>query len=67
MLMASRGCGRKGRPRGASQALPISDQRAFVENVRVAAAALIQASVARNEEGPSDLQGFQAHHPPTCI
>ena len=65
--MASRGCGRIGRPQGAIQAPPVSYQRAFVENVGVAAAALIQANVARNEEGLSDLQGFQAHHPPTCM
>ena len=33
--MASRGRGRRGRPRGASQAPPVFDQQAFVEAVRV--------------------------------
>ena len=65
--MASRGRRHRGRPRGASQAPPVSDQRAFVEAIGVAAATLIHASAAENEEGSSDLQGFQAHHPPTCI
>ena len=65
--MASRGRRRRGRPRGASQAPPVSNQRAFAEAIGVAAAALIQASAAESEEGSSDLQGFQAHHPPTCI
>ena len=49
--MASRGRGRRGRPRGAGQAPPIFDQppvfdqQAFVEAVGVAAAAIAQASI----------------------
>ena len=42
--MASRGRGRRGRPRGVSQALEIFDQKAFAEVVRVAAATIAQAS-----------------------
>ena len=44
--MASRGRGRRGRPRGTGQAppafdqLPIFDQQAFVEAVGIAAAAI---------------------------
>ena len=65
--MASRGRGRRGRPRGTGQAPPASDhppvftQQAFAEAVGIAAAASAQASIA----GPSNLQRFRAHHPPT--
>ena len=44
--MAIQGRGRRGRPRGASQAPPVFDQQAFVEAVGVAAAAIAQASIA---------------------
>ena len=50
--MASRGRGRRGRPRGTGQAPPTFDQplafdqRAFVEVVGVAAATIAQASIA---------------------
>ena len=60
--MASRGRGRRGRPRGASQA-PVFDQQAFAEVVGVAAAAIAQASAASSQGGPSNLQRFKAHHP----
>ena len=69
--MASRGRGRRGRPRGAGQAPPtydqpsVFDQQAFVEVVGVAAAAIARASVADSQGGPSNLQRFRAHHPPT--
>ena len=63
--MASQGRGRRGRPRGASQAPPIFDQQAFVEVVGMAAAAIAQASAARGQGGPSDLQWFMAHHSPS--
>ena len=57
--MASRGRGRRGRPRGTGQApptfnqLPTFDQRAFVEAVGVAAAAIAQAGIAGRQEDPS--------------
>ena len=69
--MASRGRGRRGRPRGTGQApptfdqLPAFDQRAFVEAVGVVAAAIAQASIAGSQEDPSNPQRFRTHHPPT--
>ena len=66
--MASRGRGRRGRPRGTGQAPPtfdqppVFDQQAFVEAVGVAAAAIAQASIAGSQGGPSNLQRFRAHH-----
>ena len=53
--MVSRGQGRRGRPRGASQPPPVFDQQAFVEAVGVAAAAIAQASAAGSQGGPSNL------------
>ena len=69
--MASRGQGRRGRPRGTGQAPPtfdqppVFDQQAFAEAVGVAVAAIAQASIAGSQGGPSNLQRFRAHHPPT--
>ena len=71
--MASTGRGRRGRPRGTGQTPstfdqpPVFDQHAFAEAVGIAAAATTQASVAGSQEGPSNLQRFRAHHPPTFI
>ena len=62
--MASRGRGRRGRPRGTGQA-PVFDQQAFVEAVGIAAAAIAQAGKAGSQGGPSNLQRFRAHYPPT--
>ena len=63
--MASRGRGRRGRPRGTGQAPPVFDQQVFVEAVGIAAAAIAQASATSGQGGPSNLQRFRAHHPPT--
>ena len=69
--MASRVRGRRGRPRGTGQAPPafdqppVFDQQAFVEAVGIAVAAIAQASVAGSQGGPSNLQRYRAHHPPT--
>ena len=69
--MASRGRGRRGRPRGTGQAPPtfdqppVFDQQAFVETVGIAATAIAQAGIAGSQGGPSNLQRFRAHHPPT--
>ena len=69
--MASRGRGRRGRPRGAGQAPPTFDQppvfsqQAFVEAVGIAAAAVAQAGAEGSQGGPSNLQRFIAHHPST--
>ena len=62
--MASRGGGRRGRPRGASQAPPVFDQQAFAEAIGIAAVAIAHASAAGSQGGPSNLQRFRAHHPP---
>ena len=42
-------------------------QQTFAKAVGVAAATIAQASVAGGQGGPSDLQKFMAHHPPTCM
>ena len=63
--MASRGQGRGGRPRGNGQTPPVFYQQAFVEAVGIAATAIAQAGIAGSQRGPSNLQKFRAHHPPT--
>ena len=60
--MASRGRGRRGRPRGTGQAPPVFDQQAFVEAVGIAVVAIAQASATGSQGGPSNLQMFRAHH-----
>ena len=62
-MMARRG--RRGRPWGIDQAPSVFDQQAFAEAVGVAAAAIAQAGIADSQGGPSNLQRFRAHHPPT--
>ena len=58
--MASRGRGRRERPRGTGQAPPTIDQppaydqRAFVEAVGVIVAAITQASIADSQGDPSN-------------
>ena len=63
--MASRGRGRRGRPRGTGQAPPVFDQQTFTEAVGITANAIAQAGIAGRQEDPSNLQRFRAHHPPT--
>ena len=63
--MASRGLERRGRPRGTGQAPPVFDQQAFAEAVGIASTAIAQAGIAGSQGGPSNLQRFRAHHPPT--
>ena len=63
--MASRGRGRRGRPRGTGQAPPVFDQQAFTEAVGITEAAIAQAGIAGRQEDPSNLQRFRAYHPPT--
>ena len=53
--MASRGRGRRGRPRGVSQSPPVFDQHAFAEAIGVVAAAIAQASATGSQGGPSNL------------
>ena len=57
--MASRGRGRRGRLRGASQAPPVFDQQAFAEAVGSAAAAIAQASAASSQGGVDNIRGIQ--------
>ena len=65
--MASRGRGRRGRPRGVSQAPLVFDQQAFVEVVGIAAAAIAQACAMVSQERSNDLQHLKAHHPPMAV
>ena len=65
--MASRGRGRRRRPRGASQAPPVFDQQALAEAVGIAVVAIAQASAVGGQGGPSHLQRFRSHHPPTFM
>ena len=62
--MASRGRGRRGRPRGTGQAPPVFDQQNFAEAIGITANAIAQTGIAGRQENPSDLQRFRAHHPP---
>ena len=62
--MASRGRGRRGRPRGASQAPPVFDQQAFTEVVGIAVAAIARVCAVVNQGGSNDLQRIEAHHSP---
>ena len=63
--MASRGQGRRERPRGTGQAQSMFDQRTFAEAVGITASAIAQASIACRQEDPSNPQRFRAYHPPT--
>ena len=56
--MASRGQERRGRPRGASQAPPVFDQQAFIKAVRIAVAAIAQASATGSQGGVDDIRGI---------
>ena len=63
--MANRGRGRRGRPQGTGQSPPVFDKQAFVEAVGITVAAISQTSIVGSQRGPSNLQKFKAHHPPT--
>ena len=69
--MASRGRGRRGRPRGTGQAPPTFDQpplfnqQTFVEAVGITTNVIARAGIAGRQEDPSNLQRFRTHHPPT--
>ena len=62
--MASRGRGRRGRPRGIGQAPSAFDQQAFAEAVGIAVAAIAQACAIVSQSGSNDLQRLEAHRPP---
>ena len=63
--MASRGRGRRERPRGTGQAQSVFDQRTFTKAVGITANAIAWASIACRQEDPSNPQRFRAYHPPT--
>ena len=63
--MASRGRGRRGRPRGTGQAQSVFDQRTFAEVVGITVNAIARASIACRQEDPSNPQRFRAYHPLT--
>ena len=63
--MASRGRGRRERPRGTGQAQSVFDQRTFTEAVGITANAIAQVSIACRYEDPSKPQRFRTYHPPT--
>ena len=71
MLIVYRGRGHRGRPRGTGQApptidqLPALDQRAFVEVVGVAEAAIALSHIAGSQGDHSNPQRVRTHHPPT--
>ena len=62
--MASRGRGRRGRPRGIGQAPSAFDQQAFAEAVGIAVTAIAQACAIVSQGGSNDLQHLEAHRPP---
>ena len=63
--MASRGRGRRGRPRGDGRPPFVFDQQAFIEAMGAAIATASQADATRGQGGASNLKRFKAHHPPT--
>ena len=62
--MASRGRGRRGRPRGTGQAPSAFDQQAFAEAVRIAVATIAPACAIVSQGMSNDLQRLEAHRPP---
>ena len=61
--MASRGCERRGCPRGSSRPPPDFDQQTFVEAMDTAFTTITQASAAGVQRGPNNLQRFMAYCP----
>ena len=53
--MASRGRGRRGRPRGIGQAPSAFDQQAFAEAIGITVVAIAQACAIVSEGGSNDL------------
>ena len=62
--MASRGRGRRGRPRGTGQAPSAFDQQTFAEVVGIAVAAIAQACAIVSQGRSNDLQRLEAYRPP---
>ena len=53
--MASRGRGRRERPRGTGQAPPVFDQQTFAEAVSITANTIAQAGIAGRQGDPCNL------------
>ena len=53
--MASRGRGRRGRPREIGQAPSVFDQQTFAEAVGIIAAAIAQTGIIGRQEDPNNL------------
>ena len=62
--MASRGRGRRGRPRGTGQSPSAFDQQAFVETIGTVVAVIAQACAIVSQGGSNNLQRLEAHRPP---
>ena len=75
--MENRGRRRRGRPRDNSQTPLMFDPRAFIKAIGPTVAIIVQASAGAatiaqtsatvDQGGMSNLQGFQAPHPPTYM
>ena len=59
MMIARRGRGRRGRPRGTGKTPPVFDQQTYTEAVGITAAAIAQAGIAGRQEDPSNLQRLE--------
>ena len=57
-MMARRGRGRRGCPRGTGQAPSVFDQQTSAKAIGVAAAAIALAGIAGSQGGHSNLQRF---------
>ena len=57
--MASRGRGRRGRPREIGQAPSVFDQQTFAKAVGITAAAIAQTGIASRPEDPNNLQRLE--------
>ena len=57
--MASRGRGRRDRPRGIGQAPSAFDQQAFVEAVGIATVAIAQVGAVGSQGGVDGIRGIQ--------
>ena len=62
--MASRGRGRRDRPRGIGEAPSAFDQQAFVEAIGIAIIAIAQACAIVSQGKSNGIQRLEAHRPP---
>ena len=65
--MASQGRGRRGCPRGISQAPLGFDQQAFIEVIGAVFTTIAHNSAVGGQGWSSNLQKFKAHHPSTFM